>query len=226
MSIKDDNLEIQSLFFDFLVQSAEEDKDIEYCLLQSSVEPTIRFKFGSWLNKYHSDRLTLNLMEAYRLDLIVGLDDQIYFIEFGHLLNLLRHGAELNNGKVKSDLNNIVDKANKFINKIKKIKQFENFFDDKKMRFLTCSLFSDIKVVDREKQFETNINIESIKSGTLFKYGQSFSLKSTQNYFRNYLSYIKNKYDVHEKNYLTGYKEVPIIPEQLSLHYKFDILNV
>ena len=121
MNIKDDNLEIQSLFFDFLVQSAEEDKDIEYCLLQSSVEPTIRFKFGSWLNNYHSDRLTLNLMEAYRLDLIVGLDDQIYFIEFGHLLNLLRHGAELNNGKVKSDLNNIVDKANKFINKIKKI---------------------------------------------------------------------------------------------------------
>jgi hypothetical protein len=76
-------VEIEKLFSRFLEESAQQDSDIEYCLLQSSVEPTIRFKFGSWLNKTFGDRIHLNLMEANRLDLVLGVDDHVYFIEFG-----------------------------------------------------------------------------------------------------------------------------------------------
>jgi hypothetical protein len=219
--------QLEKLFNQFLNESIKDDKDIEYCLLQSTVEPTIRFKFGSWLNKHCSDRLTLNLMEANRLDLTVGIDDEIYFVEFGHLLNLLLHGADSNKGKVDSDSEKIDIKAQKLIGKIKSIEKgkYNTFFNDKKINYLICSLFSDIKVKMEIQQIVTQINISRLKSGTLFKYGQSFSFENNQDYFQKYLTYIKNEFDKSETKYLTGYNEVVVIPEELSLHYRFDEIN-
>jgi len=233
MTNEENKSEIETLFHEFLISSAKENKDIEYCLLQSSVEPTIRFKFGSWLNKQYPERITLNLMEAYRLDLVVGIDDKVYFIELGHLLNLLQHGAKLNNQKVTSDLKNFENKASKLIKKIEGIKEdkseYKKFFQDKQKVFVLCSLFSDIKVFDNGEHFETLINASLLNSGTLFKYGKLFSSKVSKNYFSNYGSFVNTKSnekeDVNfEKNeiYLTDYTEVPIIPEKLSLHFKFD----
>ncbi len=227
MAKKENKSEIETLFHKFLKSSAKKDKDIEYCLLQSSVEPTIRFKFGSWLNKQYPDRITLNLMEANRLDLVVGIDDKVYFIEFGHLLNLLQHGAELNNQKVSSDAKKIESKTIKLIEKIEGIKK--DYFQDKQKVFVLCSLFSDIKVFDKGEQFETLINASLLNSGTLFKYGKLFTSKVSKEYFSNYGSFVNRKSnkkeDVYpEKNekYLTDYTEVPIILDKLSLHFKFD----
>jgi hypothetical protein len=209
---------IEEKFHEFLESSAREDKDIEYCLLQSTVEPIIRFKFGSWLNKKYPERITLNLMEANRLDLVVGFDDKVYFIEFGHLLNLLQHGAYYNNIKVKSDGEKLESKAEKLISKIKKIES--NYFRGKENVLVVCSLFSDIKLLKKEQKFETLVNAGSLFSGTLFKYGD-FPKKITNGYFENYSSFINKEYNVLEELYPTGYKEVPIIYEKLSLHYKF-----
>ena len=211
--------EIEILFHEFLISSAKYDKDIEYCLLQSSVEPTIRFKFGSWLNKQYPERITLNLLEANRLDLVVGIDDKVYFIEFGHLLNILKHGAYYNNIKVNSDKNKLKLKADKLIVKIKEIK--DNYFHDKQNVFLVCSLFSDIKLLNNGEIFETLINADPLNSGALFKYG-NFNNKLSKDYFDNYGSFVNGKYKEEEKVYPTGYTEVPIIPEKLSLHFKFD----
>jgi hypothetical protein len=224
MANKENKSIIETLFHKFLKSSAKDDKDIEYCLLQSSVEPTIRFKFGSWLNKQYPERITLNLLEANRLDLVVGIDDHVYFIEFGHLLNLLQHGAKLNNQKVSSDENNLEFKVKKIISKIENIEDgaYKDYFQDKQKVFVLCSLFSDIKVFDNGERFETLINASQLNSGTLFKYGKLFSRKVTKEYFDNYGSFVKKEYMEKELKYPTGYTEVPIIPEKLSLHFKFD----
>ena len=218
------NHPIEKLFVNFLKESAIADKDLEYCLLQSTVEPTIRFKFGSWLNKHHGDRITLNLMEANRLDLVIGMDDQIYFIEFGHLLNILLHGAQLNKGKIQADSDKIVSKADKLIQKIRTIEKgrYNTFFDGKKINYLLCSLFSDIKVSPSGELFKANLPMDRLKSGTLFKYGNTFSASKTQGYFQEYLVYSYRKYDKKENVFLTGYTEFVVIPEQLSLHFRFD----
>ena len=222
-------MEIEKLFSRFLEESAQQDSDIEYCLLQSSVEPTIRFKFGSWLNKSFGDRIHLNLMEANRLDLVVGIDDHVYFIEFGHMLNLLQHGANFNNWKVESDKKKIKDKVEKMVAKIEKMKKcdYNHYFLGKKKIYALCSLFSDVKVKvnPNNEAYETSIGISSLNSGTLFKYGKLFSYKKSKEYFENYSSHLNKEYSPEELTYPTGYKEVCIIPEKLSLHYKFDFLE-
>jgi hypothetical protein len=226
MSNKENKSIIETLFHEFIISSAKDDKDIEYCLLQSSVEPIIRFKFGSWLNKKIPERITLNLMEANRLDLVVGIDDKVYFIEFGHMLNLLHHGAYYNNIKVNNDKQKLELKVKKLIDKINKINK--NYFQDKEKVFLVCSLFSDLKVSDKGDHFETSINLGRLNSGTLFKYGNLFSHKNkkSKEYFNNYTLFVNEKYMDTEIKYATGYTEVSIIPEKLSFHFKFDLFQL
>lgn len=226
MADYDNPLIIETLFHEFIVSSANKDKDIEYCLLQSTVEPTIRFKFGSWLNRQLEDRITLNLMEANRLDLVIGIDDYVYIIEFGHLLNILQHGAALNKGKVQTDANKIISKADKLIRKICTIEkgQYNSFFEDKKIKYVICSLFSDLKVGETDELISAKLPVNRLKSGTLFKYGKTFSPLKSQEYFDRYLTFLSRGFDPQEDNYLTGYTEVVVIPEQLSLHFRFDYL--
>lgn len=226
MNNTSDAPEIETLFRTFLNECLVQDKDIEYCLLQSTVEPTIRFKFGSWLNRSLEGRITLNLMEANRLDLVIGIDDFVYIIEFGHLLNILQHGAALNKGKVQADANKIVSKADKLIQKIRTINkgQYHSFFEDKKIKYVICSLFSDLKVVKSEDLISAKLPVDRLKSGTMFKYGKTFSPMKSQEYFDRYLTFLPKGYDPQEDNYLTGYSEVVVIPEQLSLHFRFDYL--
>ena len=220
-------MEIEKLFLRFLEESKQQDSDIEYWLLQSSVEPTIRFKFGSWLNKCLRDRVHLNLMEATRLDLVVGVDDHVYFIEFGHMLNLLQHGADFNNWKVDSDKKKIKGKVEKMVSKIEKMEmgEYNQYFLGKKKIYAFCSLFSDVKVCPNNGAYETLMGTGSLNSGTLFKYGKLFSYKKSKEYFENYSSHLNKEYSTEELTYPTGYKEVCIIPEKLSLHYKFDFLE-
>jgi hypothetical protein len=212
--------EIEYLFQQFLNENSKKDKDLEYGLLQSTVEPIIRFKFGSWLNKYFdaNSRLNLNLMEANRLDLAIGIDDQIYFIEFGHLLNILKHKADLNKSKIAWDAKRIVEKAGKLKSKINNINS--SFTDGKKVNYLTCSLFSEFKMKEIENKFQVKLDSNPLKTGTLFKYGKSFNNKI---YYSEYPAYL-NKHV--ESEYLYGYTEAIIIPDKLSLHYKFDTFEL
>ncbi|NDA64484.1 MAG: hypothetical protein EBX50_21015, partial [Chitinophagia bacterium] len=171
---------IENLFKKFLQDEIKGSNDIEYCLLQSTVEPTIRFKFGSWLHSKKDDyRITLNLMEANRIDLVIAQDNKVYFMEFGHLLNLLGHGNKLNQEKVNNDLSNIELKVDKMINKIKK-EISSDYFIDKKIILVAISLFSDIKVGLKSNKYEVLFDINRLNSGTLYKYGNSFT---NQKYF-------------------------------------------
>ena len=213
---------LNDLFSEFLKDSISSSKDIEYCLLQSCVEPTIRFKFGAWLNEKYADEITLNLMEANRLDLLIGLENDIYVIEFGHLLNLLQHDASLNNRKIEFDSVKIERKAAILLRKLYSRMNLE----DKTIHFLICSLFSDFKVEMFEGKFKTVIKTKVNKSGTLFKYGNEFSTQNLSTYFTTYLNHINLSYDPKEKIHLTGYREFKLIPNALSLHYKFDSLSI
>ena len=215
--------ELERLFCLFLNESSGHDKDIEYCLLQSSVEPIIRFKFGSWLNSKLGDRITLNLMEANRLDLVIGIDKKVYFIEFGHLLNILKHSADLNYSKVNSDRLKLNEKAKKLISKIEFLEK--DFFSNKEIIFVVCSLFSDIKVRYNDDFFETTIDTSRLFSGTLFKYGKLFLTNGFKEYFENYLTYLNVSYDKTEEKYLTGYKEYSVLPGKISLHYRLEFFR-
>ena len=209
---------IEALFQQFLESKvASQDKDIEYCLLQSTVEPTIRFKFGAWINEHFKNqpgRLTLNLMEANRIDLVIGIDDGLYLIEFGHLLNILKHTAVQNTNKTGSDSQKIEEKAHKIQEKIKGIDP--TFFKDKQVHYLLCSLFSDLKVVEGNQGYVSTLPHSRLHAGTLFKYGAQYNKEP---YFQHYLNYLNQP---EPSEYPFGYKEVVILPGQLSLHYKFE----
>ena len=220
MSQNSNITEIESLFQKFLDEKSAIDRDFEYCLMQSSVEPILRFKFGAWLNNHFngSTRMTLNLMEAYRMDLAIGIDDQIYFIEFGHLLNILKHKADLNKSKIAWDSSRMIEKAIKIKSKINTIS--DSFYEGKKINYLTCSLFSEFKMKEKENKFHVKLDSSPLNAGTLFKYGKSFNEKS---YYNEYSAYLNKK---EESEYLYGYTEAIIIPDKLSLHYKFDAFEL
>jgi hypothetical protein len=211
-------MSIEALFHDFLESKViSRDKDIEYCLLQSTVEPTIRFKFGAWLNEHFQSkpgRLTLNLMEANRIDLVIGIDDNLYLIEFGHLLNILKHTSLQNSSKISSDSKKFEEKAQKLIEKINRVDP--TYLKGKQIHYLLCSLFSDLKVVEREKDYATSLPHSRLQSGTLFKYGSTYSKES---YFQHYQNHLNN---TEPSEFPYGYKEVVFLPDQLSLHYKFE----
>ena len=211
---------IEDLFNQFLHDKIDKnDNDIEYCLMQSTVEPTIRFKFGSWLNEHFKDRshlLTINLMETNRIDLVVGIEDQIFIIEFGHLLNILKHKVDLNYRKIEWDTKNIANKAEKILSKIKSVDR--NFDINKRINYIICSLFSDFKVEERENRIHTLISLGRLNAGTLFKYGNNYKNES---YFKEYRKYL-NQNQITNSDYLFGYKEIEVVPSKLSLHFKFD----
>jgi hypothetical protein len=212
---------IDALFEEFIKDSVKKSQDIEYCLLQSCVEPIIRFKFGAWLHENYAERISINLMETNRIDLVIGIDDNVFLIEFGHLLNLLQHGALLNKRKIESDSSKIEEKSVKLIEKIKRIDKFEG----KNIHLVICSLFSDIKLHRAGEFYETRTKLSRIKSGTLFKYGNKFQAQKENKYFENYSNHSKLRYNNEEALYLTGFKEVEIIKDQISLHYKFEIID-
>jgi hypothetical protein len=212
---------IECCFEEFLNDTLKEaDNDIEYCLLQSTVEPTIRFKFGAWLKRKKGNLLTVNLMEAQRIDLIVGFNDEIYLIEFSHLLNLLKHGIDLNKNKIISDKNKLFNKNIKIKEKIQRISP--DFLANKQIIHLHCSLFSDFKMIEKpDGSFATKKEKDIIlQSGALFKYLKK-KFKG-DDYYENYLKYLNNPQS--NEKFLFGYSEKIVIKEELSLHYKFEII--
>ena len=53
--------------------------------------------------------------------------------------------------------------------------------------------------------------------------GKHLKRKKAGDYFQNYLNQIGRSYDIDEKDYLTGFSEISLIPGELSLHCKFDL---
>jgi len=53
--------------------------------------------------------------------------------------------------------------------------------------------------------------------------GKHLIRKKAGDYFQNYLNQIGRSYDIDEKDYLTGFSEISLIPGELSLHCKFDL---
>lgn len=219
---------LEKLFREFLAfevkHSNDNVNDLEYCLLQSTVEPIIRFKFGAWIaSKGNSNDVFLNLMETNRIDLLLGIGEYLYVIEFGHLLNLLKHKARLNNDKIKFDNEKIKPKIQTLLNKIKHDHISHDLLKDKKIVYVNCSLFSDFKLeknMNGERTVSTKIKTPRLKAGTFFKYNNSFN---ENNYFDHYANFINTKPKEIQSDYLQGYTEFKVIEGELSLHYKFEL---
>ena len=96
------------------------------------------------------------------------------------------------------------------------------FFKHKKIILVTISLFSDIKVGKKSNKYEVLFDINRLNSGTLYKYGNSFT---NQKYFDHYEANLKVDDSDEKFEFLRGYEEFPIIKEKLSLHYKFKLLD-
>ncbi len=191
---------IKKLFSDFLIDSIN-DKDIIYCLTQSTVEPVIRFKFGSWISKHHSSTIKINILEINRVDLILGDDDNLFFIEFGHLVNLLKHTTFPPMWKSNNDCDKLEGKIISFKKKNEKLSE------QKKIHKLTLSLYSDFKGEIKNNQFTPNY-AGILDSGVFLKYGKS---KKYHKWFDNYIENLRNG----DKN--GKYIEHTILENQLSL---------
>lgn len=188
---------LEELFRLFLTDETNKD-EIIYSLTQSTVEPIICFKFGSWLSKKNISNI--NILELYNIDLIIGIDKDLFFMEFGHLLNLLKHDTKFSKRKVVSDCEKLP----------KKIKSFgdrhRTLVEEKTLHKVTIGLFSDFKGTLKENRFGINYN-GNLKTGTFMKYGVS---KKDNNYFGNYTLLFRDY----------GYTETVIIPNEISLWWK------
>jgi hypothetical protein len=207
---------VEELFNQFLTQRLQNDFEIKYCLLQSSVENIIRFKFGAWLQHENAD-LTVNLVEINKIDLLVGFDNELAIIEFGHLLNLNQPQSIAETMKINSDVDKVkTQKWPAIRNKIRKVNS--QLLANKKIRLFTCSLFSDFRMNHTQNCYRAVFSESPLRNAALLKYRHKRDAGSLD-YFGNYRNHI-NEIEVHD-TFLSGYVEIPVILEQLSLHYKF-----
>jgi hypothetical protein len=102
---------IAQLFENFLNDTTNRD-DIKYSLTHSTVEPIICFKFGSWLSMKNISNI--NILELNNVDLPIGIGNDLFFIESGHLLNLLKHDTSFSKRKVVSDCEKLPKKIKSF----------------------------------------------------------------------------------------------------------------
>lgn len=185
---------LTALFKEF-IESKEDRSDIIYSMTQSTVEPIICFKFGSWLTR--QGKSNINILEINNIDLIVGIDNKIYFIEFGHLLNLLKHRTNNSVAKIESDCNKLPGKIHTFCN------NHMNLVEGKGLYKVTIGLFSDFKGIIRNGRFAINYT-GNRETGTFLKYGTS---KNDDGYFGTYVEEFKE----------FGCVETPIIQNEISL---------
>jgi hypothetical protein len=206
---------VQELFNQFLTQRLQNDYEIRYSLLQSSVENIIRFKFGAWLQQQKN--ITANLIEINGIDLLFGFDNELTIIEFGHLLNLLRHKSTHEADKIDGDVQKVISQKWPAIrNKI--INANNEYLTNKTIRLFTCSLFSDFRMNHTQNGYRAVFNESPLRNAALLKYRYEQDA-GRLDYFGNYRNHINN-INLHE-TFLYGYIEFPVIPEELSLHYKF-----
>ncbi len=193
---------ITLLFQEFLNDATNRD-DIIYSLTQSTVEPIICFKFGSWLSKRNISNI--NILELNNVDLIIGINTELFFMEFGHLLNLLKHNFEFSKRKVTSDCEKLNKKIESFSS------HHKNLIEDKILHKVTIGLFSDFKGKLKSNKFEVNYK-GNLETGTFLKYGTS---KKDNKYFGGYADQFRN----------FGYTETVIIHNEISLWWKFQLCD-
>jgi hypothetical protein len=196
-------MQIKNLFNEF-INSTEIKDELIYCLSQSQVESFVRFKFGFWL---HNNSFTnINIIEINNIDLVVGIGSKVYFIEFGHLLNLCFHEILLSEEKVNSDILKLKFKLEKFINKV------PGLIENKELIFCSISLFSDFELGENDKKIETKYGVEDgdINIGTFIKYGRVFN-KSNKRF--SYLNSYKKQFEHYER--------VEVINDKLYINWFF-----
>ena len=204
---------IEDLFSQFIKEKSENDYEFKYCLIQSSVEEIVRFKFGAWLSNQTKIDLHINLLEVHKIDLVVGISNDIYLIEFGHLLNLLKHNKGDNDLKIQDDIYKLDNKLKALRKKIGK-----KYFDGKNFHLITCSLFTDIKLEKKvnKKYYESIYQVNRNLSGCIYKYGRK---KETHDYFEKYSGHITSQ--LNTTDYLFGYNEIMVLKDEISIHYKW-----
>jgi len=189
-------------FEKFLTENKDE---LEFCLTQSQVELWIRSKFAYWMNKNQNSKFCL--IETNRIDLIIEIENIVYLLEFGHLINLLKHDAENRKSKIKND-------STKMHNKYKSIvKKIPHIFRDKAIKFYTVSLFTDFKLEETQPKKKYNVAYVKdgfINAGVFIKYGTAFSYKNM------------NKYNETYRSYFSDFNETIIEKGKLSFFWHFE----
>lgn len=204
MSDRKEKLELY--FRDFIQDNKDE---IEFCLTQSQVELYIRFKFAYWVNKQFKN--SYSLIETDRIDLVIEIEGNKYCLEFGHMVNLLKHSPNHHDnnkvGKVKSDC----IKLYKFkLDSLKK--RVPDFFSDGNVCCCSISLFTDFHLEESGKSYIASYykNNSQISSGILAKYGDKLKGKDCKKYFDTY------------RNELKKYNSAILKANELSFHWKIE----
>lgn len=197
-------MKLESLFEEF-IGSPDLREELQYCLTQSQVEQFVRFKFGFWLHQRNISNL--NIIEVKRIDLVVGIGNEVYFIEFGHLLNLLKHRIESMCEKTINDLT-LLD------NKIKSLSESGNFLKEKKLYKITISLFTDITIHEKNGKHIAKYSGDK-NTGVFIKYGDRISKK----YFKDYLIREIESHDASTVSF-GKYNETVVKDGELILRWK------
>lgn len=192
---------VVKLFQEFL-EDDRNHNELIYCLTQSSVEPTVRFKFGAWLSREYPS--WFNALETKRIDLIIGDEKEIYFIEFGHCLNLLRHTPIGHIHKIENDFTKLTaNKVSKFLEKYPKL------VTGKSINKISITLFSDFKCVKNNNRYNVCFDDDKLTYGVFLKYG--INQKDNEYFDSNSENYYNNKL------ISAGYNEKILIEGKLSL---------
>jgi hypothetical protein len=197
---------LESYFKEFIHDNKDE---IEFCLTQSQVELFIRFKFAYWVSKRFEN--SYSLIETDRIDLVIEIEGNKYCLEFGHMINLLKHSPNYHDsnceGKVKSDCKKLYE--DKLIPLSKRIPEFSNSDD---ICCCTISLFTDFHLEEIGKKYIASYykNINRISSGIMAKYGTALKGSGSKEYFNSY------------KDELKYYSSIILKANELSFHWRIE----
>jgi hypothetical protein len=179
---------LESYFNEFIHDNKDE---IEFCLTQSQVELFIRFKFAYWVSKRFKN--SFSLIETGRIDLVIEIEGNKYCLEFGHMINLLKHSPHHHDnkedGKVKSDCNKLYE------HKIQPLKKrIPDFFNDGNVCCCTVSLFTDFHLEESGKKYIASYfnNSNRICTGIMAKYGTALKGIDAKEYYTSYRDEVKN----------------------------------
>jgi hypothetical protein len=192
--------------FHEFVSDKSHKNEIIYNLTQSQVELFIRFKFAYWLSEKYD--FVSCFIEVNRIDLIVKLQDNCFYIEFGHQLNLLGH-SPLCLRKINNDCEKLEEKQSSLERKFKEI------FQSRKAIKCTISLFTDFILEEKMNEIQSIFfqKLSNQNCGVFLKYGGKLKVKNRFEYFKNY----------HEE--LDSFQSLSFIENELALYWRIQECN-
>jgi hypothetical protein len=190
-----------TLFQEFISDESIRE-ELLFCVKQSQVEKFIVLKFSFWLSQNYNHEIIMNTIELDKIDFILMSNCDVWYVEFGHAINLIKHGRNYINKKVIDD----IEKLKKKISVTQKTRKlFSNNFNQ---HIVTISLFSDFHVVKTNSgKHYAPVSVNDRHYGTLVKYGGK---KAYDKYFANYQEELRSN----------GFNEKVLEEQSVSIWWK------